>query len=159
MGYININMVSQVALIVSLILATVIGAQPLLSNSVEFDIYHPENPEFGIYHPENPEFDIYHPENLPPEFDIYHPENLPPELPPTPPTLPTQRPSRRSTLPPAPPTLPTERPTRRRRTSQRPTWEKPSDDKNCWKRVCKKRRINGKTRRTCTFVREYIQHL
>ena len=114
-----------------------IGAQPTISKSVEFDIYHPENPE----------------------FDIYHPENIPPELPPTPPTLPTQRPSRRSTLPPTPPTLPTERPTRRRRTSQRPTWEKPSDDKNCWKRVCKKRRINGKTRRTCTFVREYIQHL
>merc|ERR1711902_162736 len=104
----TINMVSQVALIVSLML-TVIGAQPLLSNSVE--------------------------------FDIYHPENLPPELPPT------------------PPTLPTERPTRRRRTSQRPTWDKPSEDKNCWKRVCKKKRINGKTRRTCTFVREYIQHL
>merc|ERR1711902_87519 len=122
----TINMVSQVALIVSLML-TVIGAQPLLSNSVE--------------------------------FDIYHPENLPPELPPTPPTLPTQRPSRRPTLPPTPPTLPTERPTRRRRTSQRPTWDKPSDDKNCWKRVCKKKRINGKTRRTCTFVREYIQHL
>merc|ERR1712004_198430 len=128
-----INMVSQVALTVSLML-TVIGAQPTISNSGEFDIYHPENPE----------------------FDIYHPENLPPALPPTPPTLPTQRPSRRSTTPPA---LPTERPTRRRRTSQRPTWDKPSEDKNCWRRVCKKKRINGKTRRTCTFVREYIQHL
>ena len=90
------------------------------------------------------------------------------ELPPIPPTLPTQRPTklptRRPTLPPTPPTLPTQRPTRRptegstqgpttHRTSQRPTWSKPSGDNNCWRRICKKKAINGGTRRTCTFVR------